>query len=83
MKKILIMVLSLFLVFCLSTGVFAAVVTTTPQESTSKTASQGGYEDGLIHEADITLPITACFIAVGAVIAYGVVKIKKSGKDDK
>jgi len=81
MKKIAIIFISLLLFACFSVGVCADVVTTTPHESTAASTAPTGYEDGLVREADITLPITVCFIAVCAFIVYGIVKLKKAKKD--
>jgi hypothetical protein len=76
MKKIAIFFVSLILLFCLAFGAHAALVTTTPQESTTASDAQSG--DGMIYDVDTTLPVAACIVAVGAFIVYGIVKIKKA-----
>lgn len=81
MKKTAIIFLSVLLFVGLSLSVCADVVTTSPMESTAATSAQAGYEDGLVREADISAPITACIVAVSAFIVYGIVKIKKAKKD--
>jgi hypothetical protein len=81
MKKTAIIFLSLLLFAALPLSASANVVTTVPQESTAASTAEG-YEDGLVREVDITAPITACIIAVCAIIAYGVLKIRKTEKDD-
>ena len=81
MKKIAILTFSLFLVLAFSFCTFAGVATTAPEEGES-TSVPVGYEDGLVREVDLTVPITACLIAVCGFIVYGIVKIKKTPKDD-
>ena len=79
MKKTAIFFVSLVLLLCLTVGTHAAVVTTTPQSSTSASTEQSG--DGMIYDVDTTLPVAACIVAVGAFIVYGIVKIKKSREE--
>ena len=80
MKKIAIVLLSLLLAACFSVNACAAVVTTSPKETTSaSTAPSMG--DGLVYESDITLPITVCIIAICAICVFGIVKIRQAGKD--
>ena len=81
MKKIAIIFVSLALFLCLAIGAHAAVVTTTPQESTAASTAVG--TGGLVYEANTSLPITVCIVAVSAFIVYGIVKIKKSEKEEK
>ncbi len=80
MKKISAIFVSLFLVLCLSTSVCAAVVTTTPQESTAS-GTESVHSDGMIYEADTALPLAVCLFAALGFIVYGVVKIKKSKEE--
>ena len=82
MKKIAIIFLSAVLFICFSVCVCADIVTTTPQEGTQANTAPEGYEDGLVREADISAPITACIVAVCGFIIYGAVKIKKAKKDE-
>ena len=81
MKKIAIIFVSLALFLCLAIGAHAAVVTTTPQESTAASTAVG--TGGLVYEANTLLPITVCIVAVSAFIVYGIVKIKKTEKEEK
>lgn len=81
MKKIAIIIVSLLLVLGLAVGVQAASVTTTPQESTSS-ATEAVTSDGLVYESDVTLPLIVCFFAAVAFIVYGILKIKKTRKNE-
>ena len=80
MKKTAIIFLSLLLFAALPLSAGANVVTTVPQESTAA-STNAGHEPGLVREVDISAPITACIIAVCALIAYGALKIRKAAKD--
>ena len=83
MKKIAIIFVSLALVSCLCVNVCAVgAVTTTPVESTEASTPPVGYEDGMVREADITAPITVCILAVCAITACGIIRLKKAEKDD-
>ena len=81
MKKIAIIFISVLLFVCLPISACADVVTTTPQEGTAATTAPTGYDDGIVREVDISVPITACFLAVCAFIVYGIIKLKKVKKD--
>lgn len=82
MKKIAIVIISLFLLGCFSVGVWADVVTTSPQESTVESTVPEGYEEGLVRYVDITAPIAICFVLVCAFSIYGIIKLKKAKKDE-
>ena len=81
MKKTAIIFVSLALVLCLTVGAHAAVVTTTPQESTAESTAQS--TGGTVYEPDTALPLALCIVAVSAFIVYGIVKIKKAEKEEK
>ncbi len=57
-----------------------AIVTTEAQESTAATTYEG-YEDDMVRGLDITMPITVCFIIVGACIIYGITELRKHKND--
>lgn len=80
MKKTAIIFVSLLLMVCLTVGVHAAAVTTTPQSSTAA-STESAPSDGLIYEADTALPLTVCLFAAVGFIVYGVVKIKKAKEE--
>ena len=80
MKKITIVIFSLFLAACFSVNACAGVVTTSPKETAASSTAQNAG-DGLVYEMDITLPIAACIIAVCAICVFGIVKIRQAGKD--
>ena len=80
MKKTAIIFVSLLLLLCLTVGVHAAAVTTTPQGGTTA-STESAVSDGMIYESDTVLPLAVCLLAVLAFIAYGVIKLKKTSKD--
>ena len=82
MKKTAIIFVSLLLLLCLTVGVHAASVTTTPQGSTSA-STESVPSDGMIYEADTALPLAICLFAALGFIVYGIVKIKKYKEEEK
>ena len=79
MKKII----SFFLVLLVLMNILLpmrsyALVTTEGTAQTEPVYADDGKEDGMVRGADISAPIAGCFVALGACIVYGVVKLRKN-----
>ena len=80
MKKTAIIFVSILLLLCLTVGLHAAAVTTTPQGGTTA-STESAVSDGMVYEAETALPLAVCLIAALGIIVCAIVKIKKSREE--